>query len=283
MDSPSLSPESGLSSSTAASNDAIPRVKFLCSFLGGILPRPQDGKLRYVGGETHIVSVPRDISYAKLMTKMRELYDGAAVLKYQQPGEDLDALVSVTNDDDVINMMEEFEKLGSRDRFTRLRIFLFLHPDQDGLSQYVYGNERETERRFVDDLKILNVGFDFRKYDSPVPSQVSGDSHLAEQFLDRMSIDGGVHNRRSAEIPIPLCNLHTPTIPQFGSGQFLRDTMKWKVHGVLCSILLVTMDTILPEHHLSFHLHHLLITGYIFLNFKTNAWIECKKNMYGSD
>ncbi|KAK8679163.1 hypothetical protein V6N13_144629 [Hibiscus sabdariffa] len=184
MDSPSLSPESGLSSSTAASNDAIPRVKFLCSFLGGILPRPQDGKLRYVGGETHIVSVPRDISYAKLMTKMRELYDGAAVLKYQQPGEDLDALVSVTNDDDVINMMEEFEKLGSRDRFTRLRIFLFLHPDQDGLSQYVYGNERETERRFVDDLKILNVGFDFRKYDSPVPSQVSGDSHLAEQFLD---------------------------------------------------------------------------------------------------
>ncbi|KAK8490372.1 hypothetical protein V6N13_076389 [Hibiscus sabdariffa] len=160
MDSPSLSPESALPSSTAASNDAIPRVKILCSFLGSILPRPQDGKLRYVGGETHIVSVPRDITYAKLMTKMRELYCGAAVLKYQQPDEDLDALTLLTNDEDVINMMEECEKLASRDRFCRLRIFLFLHPEQDGLSPFVYGNER----RFVDALNSLNVGSDFRKY-----------------------------------------------------------------------------------------------------------------------
>ncbi|KAL4281498.1 hypothetical protein GQ457_03G045120 [Hibiscus cannabinus] len=160
MGSPSLSPESALPSSTAASKDAIPRVKILCSFLGSILPRLQDGKLRYVGGETHIVSVPRDITYAKLMTKMRELYCGAAVLKYQQPDEDLDALASVTNDEDVINMMEECDKLASRDSFCRLRIFLFLHPEQDGLSPFVYGNER----RLVDSLNSLNVGSDFMKY-----------------------------------------------------------------------------------------------------------------------
>lgn len=137
-----------MGSSTPCSNDETTRVKFLCSFLGSILPRPQDGKLRYVGGETRIVCVARDISFEELMGKMRELYDGAAVLKYQQPDEDLDALVSVVNDDDVINMMEEYDKLGSGDGFTRLRIFLFSHPEQEVSPHYVDGgDDRETERR----------------------------------------------------------------------------------------------------------------------------------------
>ncbi|XWS73210.1 hypothetical protein CRYUN_Cryun02cG0107000 [Craigia yunnanensis] len=139
MDSPSSTPASALTSSIPSSNDETLRVKFLCSFLGSILPRPQDGKLRYVGGETRIVSLPRDISYEELMSKMRELYDGAAVLKYQQPDEDLDALVSVVNDDNVTNMMEEYEKLGSADGFTRLRIFLFSRPNQNGSLHYVDG------------------------------------------------------------------------------------------------------------------------------------------------
>ncbi|KAL2544165.1 uncharacterized protein Fot_13398 [Forsythia ovata] len=81
--------------SASSSNDENPRVKFLCSFSGSILPRPQDGKLRYVGGNTHIVSVSRDISYEDLMGKTSELFKGATVLKYQQPDEDLDALVSI--------------------------------------------------------------------------------------------------------------------------------------------------------------------------------------------
>ncbi|GMI81124.1 hypothetical protein like AT5G57610 [Hibiscus trionum] len=115
--------------------EETPRVKFLCSFLGCILPRPHDGKLRYVGGETRILSVPRDITYEKLMNKMKDLYDGAAMLKYQQPHEDLDALVSIENDDDVINMMEEYEKLSSSDGFTRFRIFMFPHPVQEAFSR----------------------------------------------------------------------------------------------------------------------------------------------------
>lgn len=35
------------------------KLKFLCSFGGRILPRPSDGKLRYVGGITRIISVNR--------------------------------------------------------------------------------------------------------------------------------------------------------------------------------------------------------------------------------
>ncbi|KAH7544629.1 hypothetical protein FEM48_Zijuj01G0005900 [Ziziphus jujuba var. spinosa] len=219
MDSPSATTNSAPNyAMSPGSNDECPRVKFLCSFLGSILPRPQDGKLRYVGGETRIVSVPRDITYDELMSKMRELYEGAAVLKYQQPDEDLDALVSVVNDDDVTNMMEEYDKLGSGDGFTRLRIFLFSHPDQDGSSHYD-GDERDTERRYVDALNNLNDGSDIRKQqpDSPVISGLD-DGHVIDQFFNPLSLEGGLHNQRN-ELPMPQYNLHHLTIPHMGSGQ----------------------------------------------------------------
>ncbi|XP_039019010.1 uncharacterized protein LOC120150400 isoform X2 [Hibiscus syriacus] len=217
MDSPSSAP----ASSAPSSNDETPRLKFLCSFLGSILPRPQDGKLRYVGGETRIASLPRDIGYEELMSKMRELYDGAVVLKYQQPDEDLDALVSAVNDDDVTNMMEEYEKLGAGDGFTRLRIFLFSHPDRDCSSDYVDGDERETERRYVDALNSLNEGSDYKKCDSPVMAPVSDDIYLAEQFFNSVSVDGGggLHSQRSGEMLMPPYNLHHLNIPQMGSCQ----------------------------------------------------------------
>nr|CAD1825517.1 unnamed protein product [Ananas comosus var. bracteatus] len=103
-------------------------AKFLCSFGGSVLPRPLDGRLRYVGGETRIVAVPRDVCFADLLLRLRDVFDGVDAIKYQQPDEDLDALVSVVNDDDVQNMMEEYDKLvAAGESFTRLRIFLFSH------------------------------------------------------------------------------------------------------------------------------------------------------------
>ncbi|KAE8718778.1 Serine/threonine protein kinase, putative isoform 3 [Hibiscus syriacus] len=219
MDSPSSTSVSALASSVPGSNDETPRLKFLCSFLGSILPRPQDGKLRYVGGETRIASLPRDISYEELMIKMRELYDEAVVLKYQQPDEDLDALVSVVNDDDVTNMMEEYEKLGAGDGFTRLRIFLFSHLDRDGSSHYIDGDERESERRYVDALNSLNDGSDYNKCDSPVMAPVVDDIRLVEQFFNSMNVDGGLHSQRNGDTLMPPYNLHHLNIPQMGSGQ----------------------------------------------------------------
>ncbi|CAI0394018.1 unnamed protein product [Linum tenue] len=189
-------------------NDETQRVKFLCSFLGSIMPRPQDGKLRYVGGETRIVSLPREIGYEELMSKMRELYEGAALLKYQQPDEDLDALVSVVNDDDVTNMMEEYEKLGSGDGFTRLRIFLFSHSEQEGSPHFVDGDDRETERRYVDALNNLNDVVDFRRQqqmDSPL---------IDEQFFSHMSLDGGIRGHRNPDVPLPQYNLRHVAVPQ---------------------------------------------------------------------
>lgn len=212
MDIPTSAASTG---SNVSSYDETPRVKFLCSFLGSIMPRPQDGKLRYVGGETRIVSLPRDICYEELMSKMRELYEGAAILKYQQPDEDLDALVSVVNDDDVTNMMEEYEKLGSGDGFTRLRIFLFSHQEQDASSHYVDGDERESERRYVDALNNLNDGADFRRQQSESPSiGPVEDIHLQEQLFNPMNLDSGLHSQRNSEMSMLQYNLHHIAVPQ---------------------------------------------------------------------
>lgn len=217
MDSPTVTNPGSISSS----NDDTPRVKFLCSFSGSILPRPQDGKLRYVGGETRIVCVPRDISYEELMAKMREIYEGAMVLKYQQPDEDLDALVSVVNDDDVVNMMEEYDKLDSSDGFTRLRIFLFSHHDQDGSLHFCDGDERDNERRYVDALNSLNESPEYRTGQHN-EFQVTGpldDLHGADQCFSQMTFDGSLHSLRSNDMPIPQVNLHHLTIPQLGIAQ----------------------------------------------------------------
>lgn len=48
-------------------------------------------------------------------------------VKYQLPNEDLDALISVTTDEDVENMMEEYDRLAQNQnpRSARLRLFLF--------------------------------------------------------------------------------------------------------------------------------------------------------------
>ncbi|KAG4970087.1 hypothetical protein JHK85_036508 [Glycine max] len=210
MDSPIRSPATGSGSGSGEDNR---RVKFLCSFLGSIMPRPQDGKLRYVGGETRIVSVHRDISYEELMGKMRELYDGAAVLKYQQPDEDLDALVSVVNDDDVVNMMEEYDKLGSGDGFTRLRIFLFSQSEQDGSSHFIDGDD--SERRYVDALNSLNDGSDFRRLQQgefPMMSPVEDIHVVADQFYSPISVESGIHSQRSGDLSMSPYNMHHLTV-----------------------------------------------------------------------
>jgi hypothetical protein len=114
-------------------NDAVlPRLRFMCSFGGKILPRPHDNQLRYVGGETRIVAVSRHSTFASLLNKLSKL-SGITNLtvKYQLPNEDLDALITVTTDEDVENMLEEYERIahnqnpGSVSSSARLRLFLF--------------------------------------------------------------------------------------------------------------------------------------------------------------
>lgn len=80
-----------------------------------------------MGGETKILAVDRSITFASLIAKLSSLCDCASVsFKYQLPGEDLDALISVTNDDDLEHMMNEYDRLyRASPKPARLRLFLF--------------------------------------------------------------------------------------------------------------------------------------------------------------
>ncbi|KAL7585274.1 uncharacterized protein LOC111880233 [Lactuca sativa] len=112
------------SGSGAVNDSQRGKIKFLCSSGGKILPRPSDGKLRYVGGETHIFSIHKNISFDELVNRTGQFCNQPHTIKYQLPGEDLDALISVSSNEDLQNMIEEYNGVGICDGSSRLRIFL---------------------------------------------------------------------------------------------------------------------------------------------------------------
>ncbi|KAI4373814.1 hypothetical protein MLD38_011889 [Melastoma candidum] len=97
-------------------------IKFLCSYGGRIVPRHPDATLRYVGGVTRLLSVPRSLSFSELLVKMGELCGAAVSVRCQLPTEDLDALVSITCDDDLANLIEEYDRAA----VPKIRAFLSL-------------------------------------------------------------------------------------------------------------------------------------------------------------
>ncbi|VVB17836.1 unnamed protein product [Arabis nemorensis] len=86
-------------------------LKFLCSYGGKILPRSTDGKLRYVGGHTRVLSVHRSISFTELMKKLVEFCGYSVDLKCQLPNGDLETLISVKSDEELANIVEEYDRV----------------------------------------------------------------------------------------------------------------------------------------------------------------------------
>ncbi|CAI9786170.1 unnamed protein product [Fraxinus pennsylvanica] len=125
------------------------RLKFLCSHGGKVLPLPADGHLMYVGGETRVISVPRDIGFQEVMTKLTYLIDGEMLLKYQLLQEDLDALVSVKSDEDLGHMVEEHDRYESAGS-SRLRAFLFPANLSAIENKMASTEHRELELRYID-------------------------------------------------------------------------------------------------------------------------------------
>ncbi|KAI4374090.1 hypothetical protein MLD38_012128 [Melastoma candidum] len=132
-------------------------LRFMCSFGGKILPRPHDNQLRYVGGDTRIVVLSRGTSFSSLLSKLSKLSGTTNVtVKYQLPNEDLDALISVTTDEDVENMMEEYDRFLSNQnpRSARLRLFLFNQGDDSRSSSIssLLDGSANREQWFLDAL-----------------------------------------------------------------------------------------------------------------------------------
>ncbi|MCO5582649.1 hypothetical protein L7F22_036547 [Adiantum nelumboides] len=141
---------------TSSKHMGYRKVKFMCSSAGKILPRPSDMKLRYVGGETRMVSLSRYIQYEAFYGKMVELYGSDIILKYQLPEEDLDALVSVLSDEDLENMMEECDRLSAAEGSSKLRVFVFVASELEVHDLDDIVNFKSSERKFVDAINAVS-------------------------------------------------------------------------------------------------------------------------------
>ncbi|KAF8412679.1 hypothetical protein HHK36_000647 [Tetracentron sinense] len=144
--------------SSGASDSTSAKMKFLCSVGGKIVPRPSDGKLRYVGGETRIIRINKDISWQELMRKTSTIYNQTHTIRYQLPGEDLDALVSVSCDEDLQNMMEECHVQEEKEGSKKLRMFLFSTSDLDETNFGLGSMEGDSEIQYVGAVNGMDLG-----------------------------------------------------------------------------------------------------------------------------
>lgn len=129
------------------------KAKFMCSYGGKIHPRPHDNQLSYIGGETKILAVDRNTKFSVMISKLAALCGDTDIsFKYQLPGEDLDALISVTNDDDLEHMMHEYDRLfRASAKPARMRLFLFPVNPSPAASFGSDGSKSERDR-FVEAL-----------------------------------------------------------------------------------------------------------------------------------
>eukprot|EP00258_Populus_trichocarpa_P033905 XP_024449924.1 uncharacterized protein LOC7461836 [Populus trichocarpa] len=139
------------------------KVKLMCSDGGKIQPRLHDNQLAYIGGDTKILSVDHGIKFSGMVHKLASLCGGATDIffKYQLPGEDVDALNSVTNDEDLEHMMIEFDRLHRASaKAAKLRLFLF------SLKSFVPSEVKSERQLFVDALDSVSV----QSLESSLPS-----------------------------------------------------------------------------------------------------------------
>ncbi|KZV34748.1 hypothetical protein F511_00650 [Dorcoceras hygrometricum] len=93
-----------------SSVESTEKIKFLYSYGGKIIPRHSDGALRYTGGFTRVLSADRSITFIELMVKFGESCGSSMNLTCKLPSEDLDLLVSVKSDEELRNVIEEYER-----------------------------------------------------------------------------------------------------------------------------------------------------------------------------
>lgn len=151
---------------TYSSDSDKTTIKFLYSYGGRVLPRRSDGQLRYVGGFTRVLAVDRSVTFAgelanslppqyynhsfihlviklinrlivltELMVKFGELCGNSMNLKCKLPNEDLDLLVTITCDEELASVIEEYRRVSiSSNKEMKIRTILFPHPSLKKIS-----------------------------------------------------------------------------------------------------------------------------------------------------
>ncbi|XP_010487737.1 PREDICTED: protein hairless-like [Camelina sativa] len=138
---------------------AVPgaKLRLMCSFGGHIMPRPHDKSLTYSGGETRLVVVDRRASLSSLRSRLSSILLNCRsfTLKYQLPSEDLDSLVTITTDEDLENMIEEYDRVTSSATVTatqRIRLFLFANKLETAATMGSLLDGAKSDTWFVDAL-----------------------------------------------------------------------------------------------------------------------------------
>jgi hypothetical protein len=108
----------------AAEASGAERLRLMCSHGGRFLPCGPGGAIRYVGGETRVIVVPREVSFRELAAKLGELAGGKTVFaaRYRLADDD-GVLVSVTCDEDLAHMRDEYGRLKATRPFASFRVF----------------------------------------------------------------------------------------------------------------------------------------------------------------
>ena len=105
-----------------------PRMKLLCSHGGRLVPpRGPGGAARYAGGETRVLAVPRGASFRELAGRLVEMAGGAEVraVRHRLADEGLeDVIVSVTCDDELAHMRDEYDRLRATRPAARFRVYV---------------------------------------------------------------------------------------------------------------------------------------------------------------
>ncbi|KAM0044958.1 putative protein kinase TKL-Pl-6 family [Helianthus debilis subsp. tardiflorus] len=179
------------------------KLKFLCSFGGKILPRPSDGKLRYVGGETRIISTNINLNYQHLINKTSSIWNQPHVIKYQLPDEDLDALVSVSSNEDLQHMIEEYNELEKSSQ--RLRIFLASLNEPESPSSY---GSRSVDQSESDYEYVISVnGIKRQSLSSKCSSKDNFSMPTQLTDMQQPAYENG-QQRYSGEFPCPDLRKH---------------------------------------------------------------------------
>ncbi|KAJ6419650.1 hypothetical protein OIU84_029715 [Salix udensis] len=182
--------------SSGVSDSSSGKMKLLCSFGGKILPPPNQTR----------------------------------VIKYQLPGEDLDALVSVSCDEDLLNMMDECSEVEDREGSQKLRMFLFsLSDSEDG--QFGLGiAEVDSEFQFVVAVNGMDMGI---RRESVLHGLASSSGNNLDE-LDRSNTDRETISVATASVGLSaslLTDIYQSSQPTIQSSSSAHETYPQLYHG----------------------------------------------------
>ncbi|KAL7131325.1 hypothetical protein ABFS83_13G189900 [Erythranthe nasuta] len=240
-------------SSMGSFGGSLKMLKLLCSFGGKVLPRPSDQKLRYAGGETRILRISQDISWEELKQKAMTMYSEPHSIKYQLPGEDLDALVTVSSDEDLQNMMEECNLLDVGES-QKLRLFLIRNNDLEDSQLGLENVEGDSEVEYV--VAVNSMDFGSRRNSVVVKSHFGNNldellSLRVESETGRIPVPVAAGGTLNARVVSPSPNQSSQTALPSPSHAFEASSLGYQVqtinhqqHGWHSSQAFHQMDTL---------------------------------------